>query len=40
MHSRDAMIKNLQTKLGISDNNIYYDDRPNGGLALYTAKKA
>lgn len=40
MHSRDAMIKNLQTKLDINDNNVYYDDRPNGGLALYTAKKA
>lgn len=40
MHSRDEMIYNLQNQLDIKDSDVYYDDRPNGGLALYTAKKA
>ena len=40
MHSRDAMITDLKKQLDIDDSSIYYDDRPNGGLAIYTAKKA
>ena len=40
MHIRDEMIMNLKNQLKINDSDIYYEDRPNGGLALYTAKKA
>lgn len=40
MHIRDNMINNLKNQLDIDDSNVYYEDRPNGGLALYTAKKA
>lgn len=40
MHERDNMIQNLKEKLSLSDDHIFYDDRPNGGLCIYTAKKA
>lgn len=40
MHSRDAMIANLKNQLDLDDTSVYYDDRPSGGLAIYTAKKA
>lgn len=33
-------INEIAKKLNIDDNNIFLDDRPNGGNALYTAKKA
>lgn len=34
------MIQSLKEKLNLSDSDIFYDDRPNGGDVLYTAKKA
>ena len=40
MHVRDEMIDNLKEKLQLSNDDVYYEDRLNGGLALYTAKKA
>ena len=40
MHVRDDMIKNLKEKLYLADDCIHYDDRPNGGIMIYTAKKA
>lgn len=40
MHVRDEMIANLRTKLNLPEENIHYDDRPNGGMVIYTAKKA
>lgn len=40
MHKRDSMIQNLKEKLSLPDDHIFYDDRPNGGLCIYTAKKA
>lgn len=40
VHARDAMIDNLVTKLDLNRQNVHYDDRPNGGMVLYTAKKA
>lgn len=40
MHSRDDMIKDTVDKLGLSYDNVHYDDRPDGGLMMYTAKKA
>ena len=40
MHSRDEMISKTVLKLGLSYDNVHYDDRPNGGAMLYTAKKA
>ena len=40
MHARDTMIANLVSKLNIPEENIHYDDRPDGGLMIYTAKKA
>lgn len=40
VHARDHMISTTVKKLGLDDNCVYYDDRPDGGLVLYTAKKA
>lgn len=40
MHERDIMIQNLKEKLNLCDDHIHYDDRPDGGLCIYTAKKA
>lgn len=40
VHVRDSMIHNTKCKLGLSDDCIHYDDRPNGGFMIYTAKKA
>lgn len=40
VHERDSMIASTVDKLGLSYDNVHYDDRPNGGLMVYTAKKA
>lgn len=40
VHERDAMIAATVEKLGLSNDNVHYDDRPGGGLMVYTAKKA
>ncbi len=40
VHSRDENIMKIKQSIGLKDDDIFYDDRPNGGLALYTAKKA
>lgn len=40
LHTRDELIHNLKQQLDLDDSSVYYDDRPNGGLAIYTAKKA
>lgn len=40
VHTRDAMIMQLTAKLSIPLDCVHYDDRPNGGLMIYTAKKA
>lgn len=40
VHERDDMIAATKTKLNLSDDYIHYDDRPGGGLMMYTAKKA
>lgn len=40
MRQREAMIQNLREKLNLPDEHIHYDDRPDGGLCIYTAKKA
>lgn len=40
VHERDAMIDNTVNKLGLSYDNVHYDDRPERGLMMYTAKKA
>lgn len=40
VHARDDMIAATATKLGLESDYIHYDDRPNGGLTIYTAKKA
>ena len=37
---RQAMFDNLINKLNLSQDDIFYDDRKNGGLCIYTAKKA
>ena len=36
---REDNIRNTQKILGLSDDDIFFDDRPNGGTAFYTAKK-
>lgn len=36
---REDNIRKNQTKLDLSDDDIFFDDRPNGGTAFYTAKK-
>ena len=40
VHARDEMIHDTVGKLSIPSENIHYDDRPNGGDLIYTAKKA
>ena len=40
MHSRDDMIKDIVDKLDLSYDEVHYDDRPDGGMMIYTAKKA
>lgn len=40
VHARDDMIAATAEKLGVDRACIHYDDRPNGGLMMYTAKKA
>ena len=40
VHARDDMIAALTAKLSIPLDRVHYDDRPNGGLMIYTAKKA
>lgn len=40
VHVRDSMIHNTKCKLGLPDDYVHYDDRPNGGFMIYTAKKA
>ena len=40
VHARDDMIAATTSKLGLASDYIHYDDRPNGGLMMYTAKKA
>lgn len=38
--SRKENVQNIQQTLNLSDNSIFWDDRINGGDAMYTAKKA
>lgn len=40
IESRKSNIDYIAKKLSIPEENIFFDDRPNGGDALYTAKKA
>lgn len=40
VESRRDMINTTANKLFIPEENIFLDDRPNGGSAIYTAKKA
>ena len=40
VHARDDMITATVNKLDLSDDCVHYDDRPNGGFMIYTAKKA
>lgn len=40
VHDREHMITNLLNKLELDKSRVHYDDRPNGGLVIYTAKKA
>ena len=40
VHDRDEMIANTVNKLGLGDECVHYDDRPGGGMMMYTAKKA
>lgn len=39
-HKRDENIIKCKSQLGLFDEDIFYDDRPNGGNAWYTHKKA
>lgn len=39
-HKRDAVLLKNKSILGLSDKDIIYDDRPNGGGPLYTCIKA
>lgn len=39
-HQRDFLIKPLQNSLNLSDEDIVYDDRPNGGLVIHTFEMA
>ena len=39
-HQRDFLIKPLQNSLNLSDEDIIYDDRPNGGLVIHTFEMA
>ena len=40
VHQRDNWINSLKEKLNLSDDDVIYDDRPNGGKAIYTVEKA
>lgn len=40
VHARDEMISHTLGRLGLSEDIVSYDDRPNGGACLYTARKA
>ena len=40
VHARDEMIFHTLGRLGLSKDIVSYDDRPNGGACLYTARKA
>lgn len=40
VHARGSMISTTIEKLGLDESCVHYDDRPDGGLVLYTAKKA
>lgn len=40
VHAREDMIAATVTKLSLEPEHIHFDDRPNGGLMMYTAKKA
>jgi len=40
VHARDDMIAATANKLDLNSDRIHYDDRLNGGLMMYTAKKA
>lgn len=40
VHERDDMITATVNKLGLGYDNVHYDDRPERGLMIYTAKKA
>ena len=40
VHSRESMILATAQKLSLSEDHVHYDDRPNGGSVMYTAKKA
>lgn len=40
VYSRENMIQATAQKLSLPNNCIHYDDRPNGGSVIYTAKKA
>lgn len=40
VHERDDMIAATVEKLGLSYDNVHYDDRAERGLMMYTAKKA
>lgn len=39
-HQRDFLIEPLRQTLNLSKENVIYDDRPNGGLVMYTFQKA
>jgi len=40
VHQRDFLIESLRKSLNLSKEDIIYDDRPNGGLVMYTFCKA
>lgn len=40
VHSREEMIQATAGKLSLPEDQIHYDDRPDGGSVMYTAKKA
>ena len=40
VRERKHMLEATAVKLGIDKAHIHYDDRPNGGSVMYTAKKA
>lgn len=40
VEARRSMAEHLQEKLNLPDSHIIYDDRPGGGNAMYTVKKA
>ena len=40
VHQRDQWINDLKKELNLKDTDVIYDDRPNGGNAIYTVEKA